>query len=123
MSESTTARPARLAGRGANDDASGVTLTVAELAAAIRLGDSPEETAQVKRLLSFATLAVSKHAPDAPDIIQNEAAILVAGYIYDSPMAAKGASYSAVLRNCGAGSLMLPWRTHRAGNVAEAGRG
>ena len=56
MSESTTARPARLAGRGANDDASGVTLTVAELSAAIRLGDSPEETAQVKRLLELSLL-------------------------------------------------------------------
>ena len=51
--ESTTARPARFAGRGAND-ASGVTLTVAELAAALRLGDSAEELAQATRLLAYA---------------------------------------------------------------------
>ena len=121
--ESTTARPVEFADLGANGGASGVTLTVAELSSALRLGSSPEELAQATRLLAFATLAVSKHAPEAPEIVQNEAAILVAGYIYDSPMAAKGASYSAVLRNCGAGSLLLPYRVHRAGSVAEAGRG
>lgn len=101
----------------------GVTIDVPGLLGALRMGSTPEETAQATRLLAFATLAVEKHAPDAPDIIQNEAAIRVAGYIHDSPMAAKGAGFAAVMRNCGAGSLLLPYRIHRAGSVAEAGRG
>ena len=66
--ESTTARPARFAaGSGANGGASGVTLTAQELAAALRLGDSPEELAQATRLLAYATEAVEKNAPEAPE--------------------------------------------------------
>ena len=40
-----------------------VTLTVAELLAALRLNDTAEETAEVTRLLAFATEAVTKQAP------------------------------------------------------------
>ena len=44
-----------------------VTITVAELQAALRLGDTAEETAEVMRLLAYCTEAVVKHAPDAPE--------------------------------------------------------
>ena len=50
-----------------------VTLTAAQLAAALRLGSTDEETAQATRLLATCTEIVTKHAPDAPDAIQNEA--------------------------------------------------
>ena len=101
----------------------GVTIDVPELLGALRMGSTPEETAQATRLLAFAKVAVEKHAPGAPEIILNECVCLVAGYIHDSPMAAKGASFAAVMRNCGASGLMLPWRVHRAGSTAGAGRG
>ena len=58
-----------------------VTLTVPELAAAIRVGESTEETAEVTRLLSYATVAVEHHAPDCPDVVHNESAIRL-GVIY-----------------------------------------
>ena len=97
-----------------------VTLTVAELAAAIRLGDTAEETAQATRLLTTATELVTKHAPDAPDAIQNEAAIRVAGYLFDMPQAAQGSGFGDVLRTAGALALLFQWRTHRAGSTGGA---
>ena len=94
-----------------------VNLTVAQLAAAIRVGDSTEETAEVTRLLGYATVAVFHHAPDAPDVVHNEAAIRLAGYLFDQPNAASRTNYANALRNSGAGRILLPWRVHRAGNV------
>ena len=95
-----------------------VTLTAAALAAAVRLGDSTEETAEATRLLAYATEAVTKHAPDAPDAAHDEAAIRVAGYLFDQPFAARGVGAADALRNSGARAILLPYRVHRAGNVA-----
>ena len=92
-----------------------VKISAADLAAALRLGSSAEELAQATRLLAYASEAVVKNAPDAPQVVQTEAAIRIAGYLYDAPTAAKGASYAAVLRNSGAAGLLLPYRVHRAG--------
>ena len=94
-----------------------VTITAAELATAIRVGDTPEETAQVERLLATATALVLRHAPDAPGAIHAEATVRVAGYLFDMPQAGRGSGYADVLRNSGARSLCLPWRAHRAGVV------
>ena len=65
-----------------------VNLTAAQLSAALRLGDSSEETAEATRLLAFVTAAVTKHAPDAPDTIHNEAAIRLAGMPWTPPLPA-----------------------------------
>ena len=100
-----------------------VTISAADLAAALRLGDSAEELAQVTRLLAYATEAVEKHSPLAPEAVQNEAVIRVAGYLYDMPTSSRGAGYAAVLRNSAAGSILLPYRIHRAGSTSGAGAG
>ena len=97
-----------------------MTLTVAELSAALRLGDSAEETAEATRLLAFTTEAVTKHAPDAPDVAHNEAAIRLAGYLFDQPTAGRGAGYADSLRNSGALAILLPYRVHRAGATDAA---
>ena len=64
-----------------------VTLTQAELSSAIRLGDSAEEVAEATRLLAFATEAITRHLGDAyegaPVVVVNEAAIRLAGYLFD----------------------------------------
>ena len=52
-----------------------VTIKRAELSVALRLGHSDAEMAQVARLLAYGAAAVEKHAPEAPDAIQNEAVI------------------------------------------------
>ena len=96
-----------------------VTLTVASLAASLRLGDTPEETTEATRLLGYATEAVTRHSPDAPDVVHNEAAIRVVGYLFDMPTAARGDGYADVVRNSGASRILLPYRTHRAGSTAD----
>lgn len=97
-----------------------ITLTAAELAAALRMGDAPEETAEATRLLAYATEAVTKHAGDAPDTAQNEASIRLAGYLYDQPFAPRGDGHSAALRNSGAASILSPYRVRRAGIIGNA---
>ena len=96
-----------------------VTLTAAQLAAALGLGGTDEETAQATRLLSYATEAVSRHLgdaySDAPAAVVNEAVIRIAGYLYDAPNAGRGVQYADALRNGGALAVLLPYRVHRAG--------
>ena len=97
-----------------------ITLTVQQLAAALRLGDSTEEEAEATRLLAYVTEAIKKHAADAPDVIANEAAIRLAAYLYDMGNAVRGAGHADVLRNSGVLALLLPYRIHRAGTTAGA---
>ena len=101
-----------------------LTLTQAELSAAIRLGDSTEETAESTRLLGYVTAAITQHLgtsyEDAPEAIVNEAAIRLAGYLFDQPNAGRGLSYANAGRNSGAWAILLPFRVHRAGSTGEA---
>ena len=92
-----------------------VTITVAELVAALRLTDSTEETAEVTRLLAYATEAVVKHAPSAPDVAHNEAVRRITGYLHDQPEASMGDAYANAMRSSGAARALLPYRIHRAG--------
>ena len=66
-----------------------ITLTQGELSAAIRLGDSAEENAESARLLTYVTEAIARHLGDAydaaPEAIVSEAAIRLAGYLFDQP--------------------------------------
>ena len=101
-----------------------LTLTQAELSAAIRLGDSTEEVAEATRLLAFTTEAISRHLGDAyeaaPEAVVNEAAIRLAGYLFDQPNAGRGISFANAGRNSGAWAILLPYRVHRAGSTGEA---
>ena len=97
-----------------------VTLTIVQLAAALRLSDSTEETAEATRLHAYVSTAVTKHAPDAPDIVHNESARRLAGYLYDMPEAGRGDGYANAMRNSGAGRVLLPYRVHRAGSADDA---
>lgn len=101
-----------------------VTLTAAQLAAAIRLGSTTEETAEATRLLGYATEAISRHLGDAyataPAPVVNEATIRLAAYLYDQPTVSRGDGFANAMRNSGAGRILLPYRVHRAGTTAEA---
>ena len=97
-----------------------VTITRADLAARIRLGRTPTELLETDQILAYATEVVTKHAPDAPDVVHNEAVFRLAGYIYDRPFASADTRFSNVLRNSGAASALLPYRMHGAG-VGDAG--
>ena len=92
-----------------------VTITVAELLAALRLNDTAEETAEVTRLLAYSTEAVTLHAPTAADTAQNEAVRRLAGYLFDQPEAGRGMANANAMRSSGAARMLLPYRVHRAG--------
>ena len=92
-----------------------VTITVEELRAALRLTDSAEETAEVTRLLAYATEAIEQHAPAASDTAMNEAVRRLSGHLFDQPEAARGDGYANALRSSGAMRMLLPYRIHRLG--------
>ena len=93
-------------------------LTVAQLANAIRVGDSAEEVAEVTRLHAYVSEAIIKQAPGAPDAVHDEAAVRLAGYLFDQPQAARGSAYANGMRNSGAGRVLLPYAVHGAGSTA-----
>ena len=97
-----------------------VTITVAELVTELRLSDAAEELALATRLLDYASAAVVKHSPNAPDVVHTEAAVRLAAYLYDKPNAPRGEGYANALRFSGAARALLPYRIHRAG-FADAG--
>ena len=96
-----------------------ISVTVAEVARSIRAADSAEVTAELTALLAYATQEVTRIAPSAVDTAHNRAAIAVCGYIYDRPTASADMAFANVLRNSGAGAILLPYRAHRAGTTAE----
>lgn len=90
-------------------------VTNADVAVALRIVGSPTDTipagvdAILTRLRGTATALVEKYAEDAPDTIKDEAAIRVAGWLYDRPPDAATRGHSAMLHS-GAQSLLAPWR-------------
>ena len=99
-----------------------VTLTVDQLRDGVRAGDTQQETDVLTRLLAVATAMVEKHAPNAPEAVQNEAVVRVASYLFDQPNASARQAYSSAFRNSGARGLLLPWRVHGLGVVGEEAR-
>ena len=95
-----------------------VTLSIADLLSALRMGETDAEMAQGTRLRAYASLAVLKRAPNAPDAAHDEALIRLAGYLWDSPFAPGGAGYANAGLNSGAWAALEPYRTHTAGPVS-----
>ena len=93
-----------------------VTVDVAGVAAAIRVGDTTEEITEVTRLRTYAIEAVTRYLADAfdaaPDAVVNEAVIRLVGYLYDIPSVSRGQAFAHSLRNSGAASMLLPYRGH-----------
>ena len=95
-----------------------VTLSAAQLAAALKI-TTPDaaETDVLMRLKKAVCAHVERWAPLAPDAILTEAAVRMAGYLYDAPTASDGGAYASAFEHSGAAALLAPWRTHRAGLV------
>ena len=96
-----------------------ITLTIAQLVAALRLTDTTEELAEATRLHALASEITTTTAPGAPDVVQNECVVRLAAFLYDMPTAAPGDSYANAWRSSGAGRLALPYQIHRAGLTGE----
>ena len=101
-----------------------VTIDAATLAAATGI-----DATDAERLLATASALVTKYGADAPDAIDNEAVIRVAGYLQSQPKAALRAesvgpietqyapSRQSALRHSGAMSLLSPFKVRRGGLV------
>ena len=95
-----------------------------QLAAALRLGDgetAPTEPVAgiISRLLGVSQAFVQIAAPEAPEAIADQATIMMAATLYDSPTAAAGDRYAAAWRNSGAEALVSRWVVRRAGGEGE----
>ncbi len=97
-----------------------VSATVSDVSRSIRAVDSPDVMAELTDLLAYASAEVLRIAPNAPDAVHNRAAISVVGYIYDRPTSGNMMAYANVVRNSGAGAMLLPYRVHRGGSTATA---
>lgn len=95
-----------------------ITIDVAGLRNALRLGDTTEETTELTRLLAYASAAVTQHAPKAPGAVQDEAVMRLAAYLFDKPFASRNDSFANALRYSGARSALLPWHKPRTSKAA-----
>jgi len=98
-----------------------VTITLAQVAADRRLGDGtndPEEPVKgiLERHLATATALVEDRAPNAPTAVQNTAASLIVGYLYDAPVA-DGTRYANAVANSGAAAVLARYRNLRVAIV------
>ena len=101
-----------------------VTIPAADLGAAAQLAGD-----QATRLLPVVTALVEQYAPDAPEAIQNEAAVRCAGWLGHTAAGSiakvdtgpRSTEYApgqlSALRHSGAMSLLAPWKLRRAGAV------
>ena len=98
-----------------------VNITVAALAAAIRVGDSAAEIAEVTRLREYAIAAIARHLGDAYETADvaalNESAVRLVAYIYDQPQVSRGAGFSDAMRFSGCARMLLPFKVHRLGRA------
>ena len=93
-----------------------VSLTVLELAAELRASDGMDDLIEPQlgiftRLLEAVSQLVQDYAPEAPGAIQNEAAIRVGAWLYDS---VPGRSHQNAMDASGARGLVSPYRIRRA---------
>ena len=101
-----------------------VTLTVQDLAFGLRLVASTTATIAepmlgvLTRTLGAATALVEGYAAEAPEAIQNEAALRLASYLYDTPPGYSQRSQNP-LRDSGAIALLTAYRVRRAVALSE----
>lgn len=91
---------------------------VDDLRQALRVADG-QDTEILTRILGASAALVEKEAPAAPEVVKDEAAIRVAGYLYDAPTSGSIA-YANACRNSGAQLLLRPW-VRRGAVVAGVG--
>ncbi|MDD9990374.1 MAG: hypothetical protein OXP75_01095 [Rhodospirillales bacterium] len=103
-----------------------VTITVQEVAVAIRAtADDGEIPAAISTTLGFlfpaASALVVEYAPDAPDAVQNAAAVRLTGWLFDADPT--DPRLGQAMQVSGAAPLLAKWRVHRAGAIGPASGG
>ena len=101
-------------------------ITDVQVAAAMELGDGATALEEpiltlVGRYILVGKALVEKFAPDAPEVIRDQATIQLCKQLYDSPPAAAGLRFAYALEASGAAHLLSQWRVIRGWVVANAG--
>ena len=102
-------------------------VTLAQLAAALRLGDGvndpSEPLAGVLNRILGASQAIIDHfsGPNTPQDIKDQAVTMLAAYEYDRPSSARGMMFARSYVNSGVASLLDPWRDARAASLSNGG--
>ena len=91
-------------------------VTVAQLATAIRLAVSAadlsdEETEILTRQHAVALNQVTRYAPDAPEVVRDEAVVRIVGYLFYSSPAGGRQLYANALASSGAAGLLDQYRS------------
>ena len=90
-----------------------VTLEVARSEVRQEPGDDDD---RIRQMLAAAVLRVDRYAPDAPEEIRDQAALLLLRYLYDG-LFHVDESLSAAFSRSGAKGQLAPWRIRRAGAI------
>ena len=100
-----------------------LTIDLLDLGIALRVGlseqdvrDSPHRN-QMARLHRLTEFTIDQYAPDAPADVQNEAAIVMAGYIFEAPSFSRSPHNAFV--HSGAKALLTPWHSIVFARVGE----
>lgn len=78
---------------------------------------------EADRHIAAASTMVDDYAPDAPEAVARQAALLLAVYWFDSPAAPVGMRRYRALHSCGAAGMLQPYRKRRAATVAKSTNG
>ena len=95
-------------------------VTLGQLATALRITTDATETVQepengiLTRIQAWATDEIVGRAPAAPDNAKDAALIVLAGYVYDRPIAERGGAYANAWENSGASDMLRRYIQRRA---------
>ena len=101
-----------------------VTISAVEVAA-----ETGSDSATAERLLAASVALIEKYGSNAPEAIENEAALRISGYLFGQPKASIRAesvgsvsleyapSRQSALRHSGAMALLSPFLMRRAGSI------
>lgn len=70
-------------------------------------------------LHASASAEITRHAPAAPDAVANAALVRMLAHLWELDAASNPRGYQSALRNSGAAGSLAPWRSKRAGIIAE----
>ena len=101
-----------------------ITLTADEIRDGARIHPDALTADRLTQLVDTAKEIVERYAPAAPSSVANEAAIRITGYLFETARTSADitemtpqayATNYQPLHHSGAGSLLAPYRQHRAG--------
>ena len=80
---------------------------------------STEDSAELQRLLDYATALITAEAMEAPDAYKDLATQALVGYLYDRPTSERGTGYANAWINSGAANILKRYVQRRVFTIGE----